>query len=118
MARFRTLDKNGDMTFGKGLNNYSTGQDAVKLDVRTRLYSWIGDCFFDVDAGVDWWNRLGSKGQENILSQELRSVILNSEDVRSIVDFSFNVEGRKFTAQYKILTTFSQTFVDQIERTL
>lgn len=118
MATFRTLDADGDMTFGKGLNNYSRNNAAIGLDIKTRIKSWVGDCFFDAQAGIDWWNRLGSKGQRALLEQDLRRIILQTEGVTEIVSFSTELVDRRFTASYTVNTVYSEQFTDQIERAL
>ena len=118
MTKFRTLDANGDFTFGKGLNNYSRDNNAVKLDVKTRLGSWLGDCFFDTGAGVDWWNRLGSKGQRLLLEQDLRRVILQTDGVTEILEFAVTLVDRKFSASYTVNSIYSKSFNDLVERAL
>lgn len=118
MVAFRQLNDDGDMQFGKGKNNYARDNAAVRLNIKTRIQSWLGDCFFAVDEGVDWWNRLGSKNQEQLLQEDLRTIILQTDEVTEILDLSINVSDRKFTASYTVNTTFSQGFTDLIERVL
>ena len=115
---FRTLDENGDMTFGKGLNNYSRDQNSIKLDVKTRLNMWLGDCFFATDQGIDWVNRLGSKDQKELLEQDIKLTILQTEGVTEILNLSVSVVDRKFNASYTINTVYSKQFTDLIERTI
>lgn len=115
---FRTLDKNGDMNFGRGKSDYAKGQDAIKLDVKTRLNSWLNDCFFDMQAGIDWYNRIGSKGEQQLLEQEIKNVILKTDGVKGITSFSTDVSDRRFTASYNVITENSQEFIDTLERTV
>lgn len=111
---FRTIDAGEDWTFGKGKANYAGGNEAIGLNVKTRLLSWVGDCFFDLPAGIDWWNRLGSKGQRSLLELDLRRVILQSEGVTGITSFDTTLQGRNFTASYNINTVFSREFIDSL----
>lgn len=111
---FRNLDSEGDWTFGKGLNNYVKNENAVKLNIRTRLYSWLGDCFFAVDEGIDWYNRLGLKNQKELLELDLRTLILQSEGVTGIINFETLLNNRNFTANYTIQTIYSSEFEDDI----
>jgi len=60
---FRNIDENGDWDFGKGIQDFTSGNKAIGLNIKTRIQSWVGDCFFDMNAGIDWLNRLGSKNQ-------------------------------------------------------
>lgn len=115
---FRTLDKDGDMTFGKGLNNYSRGQSAIKLNIKTRLNMWLGDCFFATDQGIDWVNRLGSKDQKELLEQDIKMTILQTDGVTEILNLSVSVVDRKLSASYTINTIYSKQFTDLIERTI
>ncbi len=111
---FRNLDETGDWLFGKGKSNYLTKVPAIAANIRTRIYSWVGDCFFAQTDGIDWYNRLGSKSQRELLELDLRRIILQSYGVIGITEFSSQVVGRKFTASYKVDTIFSQSFQDQI----
>jgi len=111
---FRDLDVNGDFTFGKGVNNYTQRNQAIGLNIKTRLFSWFGDCFFDQLAGVDWYNRLGSKNQRELLEADIRRIILQSEGVTGILTFDTIVENREFTANYSVQTVFSQSYQDTI----
>lgn len=113
--KFRNLDNNGDWTFGKGLNNYVERNSAIGLNIKTRILSWLGDCFFDVDAGIDWINRLGSKNQRALLELDLRNQILQAEGVTGILEFSTNLNGRNFTADYSVQTVYSKSYTDSIE---
>jgi hypothetical protein len=112
----RNLDKNGDWTFGSGKADYIDGNAAIELNIRTRLYSWVGDCFFDTAAGIDWYNRLGSKNQRALLELDLRRIILQSYGVTGIVTFSSNLDSitRRFSAQYSIDTIYSKNYIAQI----
>jgi hypothetical protein len=103
----RTIDSNHDWTFGKGRNNYRQNNDAVTQNINTRLYAFINDCFFDKDAGIDWWNLLGSK---NKLALELAvsATILNTEGVTGLLALSANLDqNRNITIVYQVVTTYS-----------
>tara|TARA_R110000851_G_scaffold306239_3_gene464492 strand:- start:2507 stop:2863 length:357 start_codon:yes stop_codon:yes gene_type:complete len=118
MVAFRTIDENGDITFGKGLNNYSRDNKAVRLDIKTSINSWLGDCFFAKTEGIDWWNRLGSKNQQELLEQDIKSAILKVEEVTAITAITVEVTNRKFSASYTVNTIFSKGFADLVEGTL
>lgn len=111
---FRNLDENHDFCFGKGKNDFLRESAAIGLNVKTRLLSWVGDCFFDLNAGIDWWNRLGSKNQRTLLELDMRRVILQSEDVTGITEFSTDQVGRDFNASYAINTVYSKEFLDTL----
>lgn len=112
---FRALDENHDWKWGKGKQDFLKDNDAIGMNIKTRLLSWGGDCFFDQNAGIDWWNRLGSKNQRALLELDLKRVILQSEGVTGIVSFDTNVVGRRFSASYVVETIYSKEYQDRIE---
>lgn len=113
---FRNLDANGDWEYGQGLSNYIAANAAIGLNIRTRILSWLGDCFFDTAAGIDWLNRLGSKNQQALLELDLRRIILQSYGVTGIVSFSTVLEDRIFRANYSVNTIFSAAYVDSVQK--
>lgn len=103
----RALDGNGDWTFGAGKNNYKKNNDAIAQNVTTRLRSFLGDCFFDLEAGIDWWTLLGSKNLTG-LSLAQRLTILNTAGITSLIELSTNLdENRKLTTSYSSRTVYS-----------
>ena len=110
----RDLDANRDWTFGSGISNYIAGNSAIGLNIETRILSWLGDCFFDTGAGIDWANRLGAKNQRALLELDLRRIILQSYGVTGILNFDTVVTGRAFSATYTISTIFSATYTASI----
>jgi len=112
---FRQLTASGDWTFGAGKANFAAGDQAIGLNIRTRLLSWVNDCFFDMPMGIDWSNLLGSKNQREILEQNLRKLLLESFGVTSIIKFDTILADRKFSAVYNITTIFSPSFQNSIE---
>lgn len=111
---FRNLTPAGDWSFGAGKSNYIDQNAAIGLNIKTRLQSWVGDCFFDMQAGIDWTNRLGSKNQRRLLEMDLRRVILRSYGVTGIMSFDTVLVGRKFTANYSVNTIFSKSYQDSL----
>lgn len=111
----RALDENGDWTFGKGRNNYKSGVLAVAQNIQTRLQSFLGDCFFDTAAGIDWFNLLGTKNQLQ-LKLAISSVILNTENVASIISLSLNLDPftRNLLLTYKVQTYFGEIVAEDI----
>ncbi len=114
----RGLDSNGDFTFGAGIANYLSGDPAIAENISTRLYSWLNDCFFDTQAGIDWLNRLGSLGQKSLLDADIRRIILQSYGVTAITSFSSSLSARKYNANYQIDTIFSQAYQNSISQNL
>lgn len=103
----RALDADGDWTFGKGKNNYLRGVRATQQNLATRLRSFLGDCFFDTGAGIDWFNLLGSK---NLLKLQLdiSAVILNTQEVTGLVEDSLFLDTKRvMDLRYSVNTIYS-----------
>lgn len=102
----RALDANHDWTFGAGKNNYLSGADAVTQNIDTRLNSFLGDCFFDTQAGIDWFNLNGGKSKLAILLA-VTAQIQNTQYVTQILELSVNVNNtRNITIVYSANTAF------------
>jgi hypothetical protein len=111
---FRNLTPEHDWTFGSGRQNFVDLNAAIGLNIKTRLLSWVGDCFFDQLAGIDWVNRLGSKNQKTLLELDLRRVILQSEGVTGLVSFDTVLVGRSFVANYSVNTIYTREYQDSL----
>lgn len=108
MTRVRALDVNHDWTFGKGRNNYLRDQAAVMQSIDTRLSCFLGDCFFDLGAGIDWYTYLGSKDQLP-LALAIQATIQNTAYVTGTVQTRvFLTSARAFNVQYTVQTTYSR----------
>lgn len=112
---FRNLDANGDWKFGQGYSNFVTGDQAIALNIKTRLLSWLNDCFFDKNAGIDWLNFLGSLGKKAQLNSKVTQVILQSYGVVYLnKPVDVQLQGREFVANYDIKTIFSPSYQSQL----
>ena len=50
----RILTGDGDWTFGHGLSDIAIDLDAIALNITAKLREWKGNCFFNLDAAIDW----------------------------------------------------------------
>lgn len=107
----RQVDANGDWTFGKGLANYAKNEQAIDQNVKTRILSWIGDCFFALQDGIDWKSRL-DVGQQLNLESEIKANIVAAFGVVGVtsLSFKFDPSNRLETIHYDIQTIFSSSF--------
>ena len=114
--KIRNLDANGDWTFGQGLSNYISGNAGIGLNISTRIKSWVNDCFFAMNAGIDWKTRLGSKNQKALLEADLKRIILTSYGVTGInsISVSYNSLTRAFSVDYDISTIFSKSYQQSV----
>lgn len=110
---FRALDPVGDWSFGRGVQSYVRDEDAVEINVETRLKSFLGDAFWAVDFGIDWWNLLGSmnpKAQAAIVLAT-RLTIAESYGVVRInsVEAETDRATRNLRLAYEISTIFNRS---------
>lgn len=113
--KVRGVDLNNDWLFGKGLNDYKTNRNALAQNIKTRLQSFLGDCFFDLSGGIDWFNLLGSK-QVLELRLNVASVLLNTQGVQEILEVSSIInQDRNITLTYTVNTVYG-TLQDSINQ--
>jgi hypothetical protein len=97
----RSVDINNDWLFGRGKNDYKSNLDALSQTVKSRLQCFIADCFFDLNAGIDWFNLLGSKNQL-ALNLAISSTILNTDSIRQLKQLSLNLNtDRSLSISYE-----------------
>lgn len=113
--KIRALTSDGDFVFGRGLSSYYTDNNAIGLNIQTRIKAWVGDCFFDVEAGVDWLNRT-DKNQQAQLLNELRTILLQSYGVVGVTSVTAALDPvtRAFQVQYSVDTVFSSSFTSAV----
>lgn len=111
---FRNLTANNDWTFGTGQNSYVTENQEIALNAKTRIMSFLGDCFFATDEGIDWFNLLDYRYQDR-LENAVQEVIKNTPGVTAINSVDVLVgANRKISIQYDIQTIYSQSYQDTI----
>ena len=112
---FRNLDVNNDWTFGQGLSNYVDKNLEIALNLQTRLYSFLNDCFFDLQAGIDWFNLIGYNQEDNLLSA-IRGVIVDTPDVTAINNIDIvHSSDRNIQISYDINTTYTSNLQNVIQ---
>lgn len=113
--KIRNLDANGDFTFGKGLQNYLTGQAAIKEDIATYLKLWVGNCFWALQAGVNYRQLLDKNQKLNLLSA-IQAAILGRFGVTGIkqLDATLNPHTRALRVSYDVATIYTNSFQDSV----
>lgn len=103
----RSLDNLNDWTFGNGLNNYAANNAAVAYDIQMSLSMFLGDCFFAVNNGINWFNLLGGKN-ELAINLAINGALLAVEGVTGILQTNFTLtEQRKLNVTYNVQTVYS-----------
>jgi len=111
---FRNLDVNGDWTYGAGKQNYASADQAIALNLKTRLLSWRQDCFFAQDEGVPWFNILGQKSSDYIVLT-LKQIIAQTYGITKVTDVQFNLDtNRNATITYKVNTYYTTQLTGQV----
>jgi len=115
----RALTATGDWQFGRGIQDYLRNEQAIALNVKTRLRSFLNDNFWATDFGIDWWNLLGQKNpaaQTGVLLA-CREMLANSYGVVRINSVAATTEPvtRKLTITYNIDTVFSRSVTGTIQ---
>lgn len=101
----RGLSKTGDWTFGLGTGGYLAKQAMVGQNIKTRIQEVVGDCFFNLGAGID---RL-LYAQKNVLNLDLaiRGIILGTNDVVGLAAISSVINAqRQVTFTYSVVTIY------------
>lgn len=96
-----------EFCFGHGFTDYKKELAYVCQDIETALYEFKNDCFFDLEAGIDWKARLGYYGQKEYLDEEIQQIISNRIGVISIVNFNSNIIDRVYICTIEVLTVYS-----------
>lgn len=105
--RYRVLDRDGDMTWGSGRDNYYIDVPAaVAQAIKTRLGLWTGEWFLNTNEGTDWMQVVGQIGAYNVRDTVVRSRILQTPYVQSMYDWASEVFNRRYSASGKIVTAF------------
>lgn len=88
-------------------NDVIEDKSEVVQNVNTRLSEFKQDCFFDLDAGIDWINYIGSDETAiNTIQPEILRIINNTRDVISVENIDIKFDNNNLTIKYSILTRF------------
>jgi hypothetical protein len=88
--RYRRLDAESDMTFGRGgLNFLVDSPEAVGQSILTRLMLWRSEWFLDLSEGTPWMQQiLGKPRGPGSPDAAIRQRILGTPYVLRLIDYS------------------------------
>ena len=113
---FRQLTASGDWTFGAGLGNYASGQQAINLNIQTSVLMWAGDCFFSLSGWINWKGLL-NVGTQNQLNAALQSLLASCYGVTNIVAAAVvvNPTTRMSSATYTVDTVYTTQVINVVQ---
>ena len=111
---FRKIDGSNDWEFGKGFSNYATNSEEVALNIQTRVLSFYRDCFFDLEAGIDYFNLLDYNKQRE-LEMAIENTIITTDGVVELrtINLFLNAD-RNLTLEYNVLDIYSNTISNEL----
>lgn len=114
--RVSAITSDGDWTFGRGKANYIDKSAAVRQNVVTRLRSFKNDYFANMNAGIDWIEIFGIKGNEARILREIESMVLQTTGVRSIdkLEIIARDSNRGVTISLKFTDLYDETYIDEV----
>lgn len=101
-----------EFCFGHGYTDYRHELSYAKQDIETALLEFKNDCFFDLEAGIDWKARLGTYGQKQYLDEDIQAVISNRDSVIYIANFESVIIDRVYSAKIGVITIYSEDIID------
>jgi hypothetical protein len=107
--RIRNNTEQNDWTFGHGKSDYITGHAGVALNIKTKINEWKRDCFFNLQAGIDWRTRLGSKNQRELLDTDVQNIIISIPEVLALTEYQSIINDRAYTADFTYYDIYSET---------
>ena len=104
---FRGEVNNSDWSFGNGRQSYLNDNAAIMREIETRLRLFYSECFFDPQAGVDWFSILGQKNMDLVVLSVKRE-INSCYGVTGITDIRYTLDdNRNMTIRYWVNTIYS-----------
>lgn len=111
---FRSVDSNGDWTFGQGLANYLTDEKAIEKNIATAFKCFFGDAFWNNTFGIDWINLLGTKNTQATIQLQATNLLSSSYGVVQVNSVSTKLVGRNLTLTYNISTIYSYSVINSV----
>jgi ferritin-like protein len=107
------LDNAGDIL----MTNYPiiTGQFEIVQDLETSIREQLNDCFFNLEAGIDWSNMPNNQAEINILLAQINAIASQINGVTGIISLTANFDAftRILTVAIVYKTIYSDDRVSQ-----
>jgi hypothetical protein len=109
--KYRTLDSNGDYTFGK--NRFEKKREAVAQAIKTRMYLLLGEWWENTDDGLPLFEQILGVFADD---ERLRAVdliiserIAGTTGVTRLIGYESSFENRVYSATCVVDTIFGET---------
>lgn len=96
------LDENSDLVIEDGSFVLLEGDEAIAQGITTRLRVVLGECVYNLEYGIDWFNPdYITKEKIPLIYDQIARIILEVDGVKSIHDISLKIENNmlKFNAE-------------------
>lgn len=106
--RYRKLDANGDMVFGKGLASfYIDVPEAPAQAVATRLKLLYGEWFLNTTDGTPWETKVLGKYTDSMRDLVIKQRVLGTPGVTDYTNYSSQLSARRqFSVQMTLDTVY------------
>lgn len=94
--------------FGHSLSDYRSKQYQIAQDIYTALHEWKYNCFFAMENGIDWYTRMGKRGQKQQLDEDIISTTQKRQGVISVVNFTSSLSDRHYACNFGVFTEFTE----------
>ncbi len=103
--KVRRLDAKHDWTFGQGRANYANYAESVAQRVKTRLWSFQGDWFLNLEHGLPWLPNFERPADLRQIESMIKHAILQTHGVRELLNLELEWDASTrhltITAQLK-----------------
>lgn len=107
MAYDLKLDDDGDLLFEGGDLVFTSGEEAIKQDIRARLLFFRGEWFMDEDIGLPYFTDILVKSPNFlVINSVIRTELENTPGVNEVksLELTFDSNLRKLTVTWSVST--------------
>lgn len=115
--KYRKQDQDGDYVFGRGAQLFVDTPEGVAQAIKTRLLLATGEWFLDEGAGTPYKESILGYNTQGSRDLAVKARVLETPGVSEILEYSSDVEDRKFKVSLRVQTIYSTTVLPTINVT-